>query len=61
VDGTPGLSPYLHFGQISPAEVAWRAAQVGGPGAQAFLLGRAHRPPGACRKLRLLQPKLRPL
>jgi deoxyribodipyrimidine photo-lyase len=37
VDGTSGLSPYLHFGQISPVEVAWRAAQVGGPGAQAFL------------------------
>jgi len=37
VDGTSGLSPYLHFGQISPVEVAWRAVQVGGPGAQAFL------------------------
>jgi deoxyribodipyrimidine photo-lyase len=37
VDGTSGLSPYLHFGQISPVEVAWRAARVGGPGAQAFL------------------------
>ena len=34
---TSGLSPYLHFGQISPVEVAWRAAQVGGPGAEAFL------------------------
>ena len=37
VNGTSGLSPYLHFGQISPVEVAWRAAQAGGPGAQAFL------------------------
>ncbi len=35
--GTSGLSPYLHFGQISPVEVAWRTAQVGGPGASAFL------------------------
>ncbi|MBC7318560.1 deoxyribodipyrimidine photolyase, partial [Candidatus Bipolaricaulota bacterium] len=37
VDGTSGLSPYLHFGQISPVEVAWRAREVGGPGALAFL------------------------
>lgn len=34
---TSGLSPYLHFGHISPVEVAWRASQVGGPGAEAFL------------------------
>lgn len=34
---TSGLSPYLHFGQISPVEVAWRVAQAGGPGAEAFL------------------------
>lgn len=33
---TSGLSPYLHFAQISPAEVAWRVQQVGGPGADAF-------------------------
>lgn len=37
VDGTSGLSPYLHFGQISPVEVAWRVREVGGPGAAAFL------------------------
>lgn len=37
VVGTSGLSPYLHFGQISPVEVAWRVAQMGGPGAQMFL------------------------
>jgi len=37
VDGTSGLSPYLHFGQISPVEVAWRVVQTGGPGAQEFL------------------------
>ncbi|MEN3010571.1 MAG: deoxyribodipyrimidine photo-lyase [Candidatus Bipolaricaulaceae bacterium] len=36
-DGTSGLSPYLHFGQISPVEVARRVAEVGGPGAEAFL------------------------
>lgn len=34
---TSGLSPYLHFGQISPVEVAWRVAQAGGLGAEAFL------------------------
>lgn len=37
LDGTSGLSPYLHFGQISPVEVAWRAARTGEPGATAFL------------------------
>lgn len=36
-DGTSGLSPYLHFGQISPVEVALKVAAVGGPGAEAFL------------------------
>ncbi len=36
-DGTSGLSPYLHFGQISPVEVALRVREVGGPGAEAFL------------------------
>jgi len=36
-EGTSGLSPYLHFGQISPVEVALRAREVGGPGAEAFL------------------------
>jgi len=34
---TSGLSPYLHFGQISPVEVAWRVSQVGGAGPEAFL------------------------
>ncbi|MCR4391422.1 MAG: deoxyribodipyrimidine photo-lyase [Candidatus Acetothermia bacterium] len=34
---TSGLSPYLHFGQISPVEVALRVQGVGGPGADAFL------------------------
>ncbi|MCS6903418.1 MAG: deoxyribodipyrimidine photo-lyase [Candidatus Bipolaricaulota bacterium] len=32
-----GLSPYLHFGQISPVEIAWEVARVGGPGAETFL------------------------
>lgn len=32
-----GLSPYMHFGQISPLEVAWRVRRAGGPGAPAFL------------------------
>jgi deoxyribodipyrimidine photo-lyase len=32
-----GLSPYLHFGQISPLEVARAAGAAGGPGAEAFL------------------------
>ncbi len=36
-EGTSGLSPYLHFGQISPGEAAWRAAAASGPGAAAFL------------------------
>jgi len=36
-DVTSGLSPYLHFGQISPVEVAWEVSRVGGPGADAFL------------------------
>ncbi len=34
---TSGLSPYLHFGQISPVEVALRVQGSGGPGAEAFL------------------------
>lgn len=34
---TSGLSPYLHFGQISPGEIARRVGEVGGPGAEAFL------------------------
>ncbi len=32
-----GLSPYLHFGQISPLEVALTADDHGGPGADSFL------------------------
>ncbi len=32
-----GLSPYLHFGQISAQRVALEAAAAGGPGADAFL------------------------
>lgn len=36
-DVTSGLSPYLHFGQISPVEIALEVSRVGGPGADAFL------------------------
>ncbi len=32
-----GLSPYLHFGQISPLEVALTVVDHGGPGADSFL------------------------
>lgn len=35
--GQSGLSPYLHFGQISPVEVALRVREAGGPSADAFL------------------------
>ncbi|WP_287152442.1 deoxyribodipyrimidine photo-lyase [Candidatus Solincola tengchongensis] len=37
LDYTSGLSPYLHFGQISPLEVALEVGKVKGPGAAAFL------------------------
>ena len=37
LDYTSGLSPYLHFGQISPLQVALEIRQAGGPGAEAFL------------------------
>jgi len=37
LDLTSGLSPYLHFGQISPLQVALEIRKHGGPGAQAFL------------------------
>ncbi|MGC9454541.1 MAG: deoxyribodipyrimidine photo-lyase [Phycisphaerae bacterium] len=37
IDATSGLSPYLHFGQISPLEVALAAARHGGDGCDAFL------------------------
>jgi deoxyribodipyrimidine photo-lyase len=36
-DGQSSLSPYLHFGQLSPLEVALRAHEEGGPAADAFL------------------------
>jgi deoxyribodipyrimidine photo-lyase len=36
-DVTSGLSPYLHFGQISPVEIAWTVSRIGGPGADLFL------------------------
>ncbi len=35
--GTSGLSPYLHFGQISPLTIALAAKQSGSSGADAFL------------------------
>lgn len=36
-DATSRLSPYLHFGQISPVEIAWHVSQFDGPGVHAFL------------------------
>ncbi len=36
-DCQSGLSPYLHFGQLSPVTVAREARAVGGPGADSFL------------------------
>jgi deoxyribodipyrimidine photo-lyase len=36
-DTTSKLSPYLHFGQISPLEVALRASELEGPGPEAFM------------------------
>jgi deoxyribodipyrimidine photo-lyase len=36
-EATSRLSPYLHFGCLSPAELAYRARDRDGPGAQAFL------------------------
>ena len=35
--GTSGLSPYLHFGCVSPRELEQRARERGGPGADAFV------------------------
>jgi deoxyribodipyrimidine photo-lyase len=35
-EGTSGLSPHLHFGEISPGAV-WRAAQAAGSGPETFL------------------------
>lgn len=36
-DATSRLSPYLHFGCISPLELATRSRETEGPGAEAFL------------------------
>jgi deoxyribodipyrimidine photo-lyase len=35
-DGVSNLSPYLHFGQISPLQIALEVRDAGGPGADAF-------------------------
>ncbi len=37
LDATSNLSPYIHFGQISPLYIALKASQRGGKGAAAFL------------------------
>jgi deoxyribodipyrimidine photo-lyase len=37
IDGVSHLSPYLHFGQISPLHIALQIVQKKGEGAQAFL------------------------
>ncbi|MFJ8717250.1 cryptochrome/photolyase family protein [Streptomyces violaceus] len=36
-DATSRLSPYLHFGALSPVELVQRARERGGPGAEAFV------------------------
>ncbi|MFD4611557.1 cryptochrome/photolyase family protein [Streptomyces sp. NPDC058440] len=36
-DATSRLSPHLHFGTLSPAELVHRARGAGGPGAEAFV------------------------
>ncbi|MGW8065241.1 cryptochrome/photolyase family protein [Streptomyces ziwulingensis] len=36
-DATSRLSPYLHFGALSPVELVHRARGLGGPGAEAFV------------------------
>ncbi|MGW1893459.1 cryptochrome/photolyase family protein [Streptomyces sp. NPDC002004] len=36
-DATSKLSPHLHFGTLSPAELVHRARSVDGPGAEAFV------------------------
>ncbi|MES4832707.1 FAD-binding domain-containing protein, partial [Streptomyces anthocyanicus] len=36
-DATSRLSPYLHFGALSPLELVHRARAHGGPGAEAFV------------------------
>ena len=52
----PNLSPYLHFGQISPLEVALAVKERGGPGRGRLPRG-AHRPPRAFHELRPLQSR----
>jgi len=37
LDGLSHMSPYLHFGQISPLDIAMQVQAAGGPGAQSFL------------------------
>ena len=37
LDGQSNLSPYLHFGQVSPLEIALEVRKRSGPGAAAFL------------------------
>ena len=37
LDGTSNLSPYLHFGQISPLQIALAVSQTQSPGKDAFL------------------------
>ena len=36
-DALSNLSPYLHFGQISPIQIALAVSEQGGPGAEVFL------------------------
>ncbi|MFE9388551.1 cryptochrome/photolyase family protein [Streptomyces sp. NPDC006784] len=36
-DATSRLSPYLHFGTLSPVEIVARSREKGGPGADAFV------------------------
>ncbi|MEU9454045.1 deoxyribodipyrimidine photo-lyase [Streptomyces sp. NPDC048277] len=36
-DATSRLSPHLHFGTLSPVELAQRSRRAGGPGAEAFV------------------------
>lgn len=37
VEGTSGMSPYLHFGQVSALRMALEVREHGGPGAESFL------------------------
>ena len=56
------LSPYLHFGQISPVEIALRCARPGRARPRPRLLPRgADRPPRAVDEFRRTQRALRPL